>query len=225
MFMARLQLAVTAYNYIIRDGGFTSHLLALIPGVDPIFARYTTRDTKFVPLITHVDSSIVDSSRDMSFLISLQQTLNTKKKRKMTYNAEKELTVNHVGITMVHPLNQGLFCAQNSIFSAIGLFPTGIAPFLQFVIRIITLDSQVRQYVTEMLSIDTIAVKSSRGKLDYSANMMCNQIYASFSAYMRSKLKPTVSPRTVILHSDFQHLATDFKEKTLQDRLKVMKME
>ena len=225
MFMARLQLAITAYNYIIRDGGFTCHILGSIPRMDPVFSRYTTRDHTFTALMTVVDSNIVDRSRDINDLIALQHDLKAPKKKKGKFTAQKTATVNHVGIDVIVPTNQGLFSEQASIFSAISLFQSSFAPFLKFVINVVTLDTRVHQYVTELLSIDASAVKSSRGKLDYSNNNTCKQIYREFSLYVRAELVSKKVPRLVIVHPDFYELVSVLREESLMERISVMRGE
>lgn len=224
MFMARLQLAITAYNYIIRDGGFVSHVLGLIPCMDPILSRYTTRDAIFVSLMTSVDSSIADSTKDTNYLIALNQSLGTAKKRKITYSARKTNIVNHIGITVIHPLTQNLFSAQANIFAGISLFNTSFAPFLQFVVRVATLAPPVQRFVTQILAIDPSPLKSSRGKLDYSSNNTCNQIYAAFSNYIRTKIEKS-APAQVILDPEFQNLADYIKIGQVTERVKIIKVE
>lgn len=217
MFMARLALAISAFNRIIDTAGFQSNILSKMFLTAPIAQRYASSLVYIDTMMTdYVHMIELSATREMDIIVRRGEPEDRDRRQYMQTTTE---VVAHSGLTVLREDNPSLQITCMEILSQISLFKTKFPPFLQTILFLSTCTPEVRDLVCAILAHDPAPERNGRGKMNFArgdAQMACfDRLYR----YIVNKTRQGESPQDTILLEDYNRGDGDINSDIVSDAL------
>jgi hypothetical protein len=165
MFMARLMLAISAFNRIIDTTGFQSNILSKVQLTAPIAQRYASGLAYIDTMMTdYVHMIELTADREMSLLVRSDETEDRATRQYVQTSSE---IVAHTGLTLLREDNQSLQITAMELLAQLSPFRTHLPPFMHFILFLTACTTEIRMMICAILANDATPERNGRSKMNF----------------------------------------------------------